>query len=67
MPKEFKGRIELDIRDSVSDWDAFLPDKAPAGSPNVLVFLYDDTSCAAWSPYGGRIGCWRSEGSSHER
>ena len=29
MPKPFKGKIELDIRDSVPDWDAFLPDKAP--------------------------------------
>ncbi len=55
MPKPFKGRIERDIRDSVPDWDAFLPDKAPAGAPNVLVVLYDDTGVAAWSPYGGRI------------
>ena len=37
------------------DWDAYLPDKAPEGAPNVLVVLYDDTGCAAWSPYGGRI------------
>jgi hypothetical protein len=29
MPRPFKGTIELDIRDSVPDWDAFLPDKAP--------------------------------------
>ncbi len=55
MPKEFKGTINLDVRDSVADWDAFLPDKAPDGAPNVLVVLYDDTGCAAWSPYGGRI------------
>ena len=55
MPKDLKGKIELDIRYSVSDWDAFLPDKAPEGAPNVLVVLYDDTGCAAWSPYGGRI------------
>ena len=47
--------IELDIRDSTPDWDAFLPDKAPEGAPNVLVVLYDDTGQAAWSPYGGRI------------
>lgn len=53
--KEFTGKIELDVRDSVSDWDAFLPDKAPQGSPNVLVILFDDTGQAAWSPYGGRI------------
>jgi arylsulfatase A-like enzyme len=55
MAKEFKGEINLDVRDSTPDWDAFLDDKAPAGAPNVLVVLYDDTGCAAWSPYGGRI------------
>ncbi len=55
MAKEFEGTINLDVRDSVSDWDAFLPDKAPQGAPNVLVVLYDDTGMAAWSPYGGRI------------
>src|SRR5262249_30134407 len=55
MPKPFKGTISLDVRDSTPDWDAFLADRAPEGAPNVLVVLYDDTGCAAWSPYGGRI------------
>ena len=55
MPKQFKGKIKLDVRDSTADWDAFLADKAPEGAPNVLVVLYDDTGQAAWSPYGGRI------------
>jgi arylsulfatase A-like enzyme len=55
MPKEYNGVINVDIRDSTPDWDAFLPDKAPEGAPNVLVVLYDDTGQAAWSPYGGRI------------
>lgn len=55
MARPFKGKISLDVRDSVPDWDAFLPDGAPRGAPNVLVVLYDDTGCAAWSPYGGRI------------
>ena len=55
VTREFQGKIELDVRDSVSDWDAFLPPKAPEGSPNVLLVLYDDTGQAAWSPYGGRI------------
>src|SRR4051812_45969740 len=55
MAKPFKGKIDLDIRDSVPDWDAFLADRAPEGAPNVLVVLFDDTGCAAWSPYGGRI------------
>ncbi|HEY4269169.1 MAG TPA: arylsulfatase [Galbitalea sp.] len=52
---DFKGTIKLDVRDSVSDWDAFIPLAAPAGAPNILVVLYDDTGQAAWSPYGGRI------------
>jgi len=53
--KTFGGIIELDIRDSRPDWNAFLDKKAPADAPNVLVILYDDTGQAAWSPYGGRI------------
>jgi arylsulfatase A-like enzyme len=55
MTEPFKGTINLDVRDSTPDWTPFLAEKAPAGSPNVLVVLYDDTGCAAWSPYGGRI------------
>lgn len=54
---EFKGKIELDIRDSTPDWDSVLSaiPQAPKGSPNVLIVLYDDTGQAAWSPYGGRV------------
>lgn len=55
MPKPFNGVINLDVRDSVADWDAFTATPAREGSPNVLVVLYDDTGCAAWEPYGGRI------------
>ena len=55
MARNFTGIINLDVRDSKPDWDAFLPQRAPAGSPNVLVVLFDDTGLAAWSPYGGRI------------
>ncbi|WP_157002145.1 arylsulfatase [Agromyces laixinhei] len=55
MTKEFAGKIELDVRNSTPDWDAFLPATAPEGAPNVLVVLFDDTGQAAWSPYGGGI------------
>jgi arylsulfatase A-like enzyme len=55
VSKQFNGRIELDVRDSIDDWDAYTAEPAPEGAPNVLVVLYDDTGCAAWSPYGGRI------------
>ncbi|KAF2330392.1 arylsulfatase [Flavobacterium ginsenosidimutans] len=51
----FKGKMALDIRDSKSDWSPYLPKKAPAGAPNILFILYDDTGMAAWSPYGGAI------------
>ena len=43
MPKPFKGTIKLDVRDSVPDWDPYVAPRAPEGSPNVLVVLYDDT------------------------
>ena len=55
MADDFNGRIELDIRDSVPDWSPYLAQQAPAGAPNVLIVLYDDTGLAAWSPFGGRI------------
>jgi hypothetical protein len=47
MPRPFRGTIDLDIRKSKPDWDAFLDAKAPKDAPNVLVILYDDTGQAA--------------------
>jgi arylsulfatase A-like enzyme len=55
MPRPFQGDIKLDVRDSKPDWSAFLSERAPKDSPNVLVVLYDDTGLAAWPPFGGRI------------
>jgi arylsulfatase len=55
MARQFAGDIKLDVRESTPDWESFLYQRAPEGAPNVLVVLYDDTGCAAWSPYGGRI------------
>jgi arylsulfatase A-like enzyme len=54
-PPEFKGKISLDVRDSVPDWGPYTPKQAPEGAPNFLFVLYDDTGLAAWSTYGGRI------------
>src|SRR4051812_46291515 len=53
--ENFKGVIELDVRNSKADWDPYVLKKAPAGAPNVLFILFDDTGQAAWSPYGGSI------------
>jgi arylsulfatase len=55
MTKPFKGVIKLDVRDSKPDWTPYELKKAPAGAPNVLIVLYDDTGLASWSPFGGRI------------
>jgi arylsulfatase len=55
MSQPFKGVIKLDVRDSKPDWTPFTLKKAPAGAPNILIVLYDDTGLAAWSPFGGRI------------
>jgi arylsulfatase len=52
---EFKGIINLDVNDSVADWEPFKPPKAPDGAPNVLVILYDDSGLATWSPFGGGV------------
>jgi hypothetical protein len=51
MPKPFNGTINLDIRDSTPDWDAFLPAGAPTGASNVLVVEYTP----AFEFTGGRI------------
>ena len=53
--QEFKGKIELDVRDSVADWTPYELKRAPEGAPNILFVLYDDTGLGAWSAYGGRI------------
>ncbi len=55
MPKPFKGVVNLDVRDSVADWSPYLAETAPAGAPNVLTVLSDDTGLAASSSFGGRI------------
>jgi arylsulfatase A-like enzyme len=55
MSGGFKGTIALDVRDSTPDWEPYVPRRAPEGSPNVLIVLYDDTGMAAWEPFGGRI------------
>lgn len=36
---DFKGKIELDVRDSVADWGPFTPKRAPEGAPNILIIL----------------------------
>ena len=63
MAGQFNGKIELDIRDSQPDWDAFLDQKAPKDAPNVLVILYDDTGlCGVVARTAGESTCRRWTG-----
>ena len=55
MRNQFKGTINIDIRDSVPDWAPFQPPQAPAGSPNVVYIVLDDVGFSAMSTYGGPI------------
>src|SRR4051794_30598854 len=55
MSKQFKGVIDVDVRDSVADWEPYAQPKAPADSPNVLYIVWDDTGIAALEPFGGLI------------
>ncbi|HEY3352489.1 MAG TPA: arylsulfatase [Polyangia bacterium] len=53
--KQFKGSIEVDVRQSVPDWAPFEPPQAPAGAPNVLYIVWDDVGFGAFDCYGGLI------------
>lgn len=52
---QFNGSINLDIRESTSDWIPYAQPKAPEGSPNILYIVIDDTGFGAWDMYGGKI------------
>ena len=55
MSERFKGKINVDIRDSVPDWSPFEPPKAPEGAPNVIYAVLDDVGYSAMACYGGPI------------
>lgn len=55
MTTPFRGRIEVDDRDSVPDWTPYLQPVAPPGSPNVLYIVLDDVGFSAMEPWGGLI------------
>ncbi|MEM8613249.1 MAG: sulfatase-like hydrolase/transferase [Cyanobacteria bacterium P01_H01_bin.105] len=50
---------DLDIRDAKTnnqdDWNFYSEPKAPAGKPNILYIVIDDTGFGAWSMFGGKI------------
>jgi arylsulfatase len=52
---DFKGKVNVDIRDSVPDWEPYLQPKAPEGAPNVLMIVWDDVGYGAMDVFGGPI------------
>jgi arylsulfatase len=53
--RPFKGVINIDIRDSVPDWEPYTQPIAPDGAPNVLYIVLDDVGFSAMEPFGGMI------------
>jgi arylsulfatase A-like enzyme len=55
MSVRFGGTINIDIRDSVADWEPYLQPVAPEAAPNVLYIVLDDVGFSAMEPWGGLI------------
>ena len=55
MGKPFKGVVNVDIKDSVPDWEPYTQPIAPEGAPNVLYIVLDDVGYSAMEPFGGLI------------
>ncbi|MHA3020046.1 arylsulfatase [Mycobacterium sp. BMJ-28] len=52
---DFDGVVATDIRESTADWAPYREAQAPAGAPNVLYLLWDDTGIATWDCFGGLV------------
>ncbi len=55
MSKPFKGVIDVDVRQSVPDWEPYTQPIAPEGSPNVVYVVLDDVGFSAMESFGGLI------------
>jgi arylsulfatase A-like enzyme len=55
LTKPFKGVVNVDITDSVPDWEPYTQPIAPEGAPNVLYIVLDDVGYSAMEPFGGMI------------
>jgi arylsulfatase A-like enzyme len=53
--KPFKGVVNVDVRDSVPDWDPYKQPVPPDDAPNVLFIVLDDVGFSAMEPFGGLI------------
>jgi len=55
MGKPFRGVVNVDIAESVPDWEPYTQPIAPEGAPNVLYIVLDDVGFSAMEPFGGMI------------
>ena len=55
MGAQFRGTINVDIRESEPDWAPFEPPKAPEGAPSVVYIVLDDVGFSALGCYGGPV------------
>ena len=55
MAKPFKGVVNVDITESVPDWEPYTQPIAPEGTPSVLYIVLDDVGFSAMEPFGGLI------------
>jgi arylsulfatase A-like enzyme len=55
MPKPWKGKLAMDVRDATPDWTPFVQPTAPDNAPNVLFIVWDDVGYGAMDVFGGPI------------
>ena len=55
MSAPFKGTINIDIKDSVPDWEPYAQPVLPEDAPNVLYVVLDDVGFSAMESFGGLI------------
>ena len=55
MAKPFRGVINVDVTQSVPDWEPYTQPIAPEGTPSVLFIVLDDVGFSAMEPFGGLI------------
>jgi arylsulfatase A-like enzyme len=55
MGKPFKGKINIDVRDSVPDWEPYKEPIAQKDAANVLFIVWDDVGFGAFNSFGGSI------------
>jgi arylsulfatase len=53
MSKAFKGTINIDIKDSVPDWEPYAQPVPADDAPNVLYIVLDDVGYSAMEPSAG--------------